>query len=154
MGANNHNEEWSDEQLETALRRLDEMHRQLRTLRTTIPRMIKPLTTPHDTRNVPHPAPCTPKDSALTAWVYCYTAEELYRDFARAAATAGEEVKAFRRFRNENGSREVFERAGKSRSAEGAGIVVWRATEYPEAFDRPVVVEGEGGKKGGVDGGA
>jgi hypothetical protein len=73
-------------------------------------------------------------------------AEALYRDFARAAETADKEVKAFRRFRSERGSREVFERAERSRAVSGeGGIVVWNATEYPGAFDRAV----EGGKGGG-----
>ncbi|KAH0558672.1 hypothetical protein GP486_004673 [Trichoglossum hirsutum] len=106
-------DEWNDEQLEAALKRLNEMHRQLRTLRTTIPRMIKPLTTPHD------------------------SPEELYRDFARAAETADREVKEFRQFRNDKKSREVLERAGVSCNESREGIAPWNATEHPDAFDLP-----------------
>ncbi|KAH0542183.1 hypothetical protein FGG08_003404 [Glutinoglossum americanum] len=113
MDPNTNEDEWSDEQLGAALKRLDEMHRQLRALRTTIPRMIKPLTAPHD------------------------SPEELFRDFARAAETAVGEVKAFRRFRNDEKSRQALERAVASSKESREGITPWKATEHPNAFDPP-----------------
>jgi hypothetical protein len=64
-------------------------------------------------------------------------AEELYRDFARAAETADKEVKEFRRFRNDKKSREVLERAGTSSNESKDGITPWKVTENPDAFDAP-----------------
>ncbi|KAH7321765.1 hypothetical protein BKA65DRAFT_464130 [Rhexocercosporidium sp. MPI-PUGE-AT-0058] len=101
-------EVWDEERLEKAMKTLKEMHIQLRGLRTTVPRMIAPLTTKH-------PSP-----------------ETLFREFSKSANTANQEVQQFRRVMTAEESREVMEQARKSRAENPKGIKPWRATEHPD----------------------
>ncbi|KAI9797260.1 MAG: hypothetical protein M1833_005556 [Piccolia ochrophora] len=98
-------DEWSEERLEDAMRQVNELHLQLRKLRTTIPRMIKPLTT-----------------------VYA-SPEELFQNFSQAATTAHEEVKNFAEHVRTERSRSVLEHAAISRKENPTGINAWLVTE-------------------------
>ncbi|KAI9820241.1 MAG: hypothetical protein M1827_005863 [Pycnora praestabilis] len=116
-------ETWEASRLESALARLKEMHIQLRSLRTTIPRMIRPLTSPHS------------------------SPEELYNDFANAAGSAAKEVQAFRYYMEDEASRSVLQQADTSRKEMPDGINAWRVTDHPDWLDRDerhVEVDGKG----------
>ncbi|PBP17570.1 hypothetical protein BUE80_DR011685 [Diplocarpon rosae] len=101
-----------EEQLEQALKTLKEMHIQLRGLRTTVPRLIAPLTSKQ-------PSP-----------------ESLFRGFSDSANIANQEVQEFRRLMTDQKSVEVMEQARKSRAANPKGIKPWRVTEHPDWLTR------------------
>ncbi|KAH9215703.1 hypothetical protein DL95DRAFT_435461 [Leptodontidium sp. 2 PMI_412] len=103
---------WDEERLEKAMKTLKEMHIQLRGLRTTLPRLIAPLTTKQ-------PSP-----------------EILFREFSKSANTANQEVQEFRRLMTAEDSKEVLEQAKKSRAENPKGIKPWMATEHPEWLKR------------------
>ncbi|KAE8447408.1 hypothetical protein EG329_010822 [Mollisiaceae sp. DMI_Dod_QoI] len=103
---------WDEERLEKAMKTLKEMHIQLRGLRTTIPRLIAPLTTKQ-------PSP-----------------ESLFRDFSRAAGTANQEVNEFRRLMGNQESLQVLEQARKSRADNPTGIKAWKVTDHPDWLTR------------------
>jgi len=103
---------WDEERLEKAMKTLKEMHIQLRGLRTTIPRLIAPLTTKQ-------PSP-----------------ETLFREFSQSASTANKEVQEFRRMLNDEESNKVLEQARKSRAENPNGIKPWRVTEHPDWLTR------------------
>ncbi|KAH6715529.1 hypothetical protein BKA61DRAFT_356496 [Leptodontidium sp. MPI-SDFR-AT-0119] len=105
-------EVWDEERLEKAMKTLKEMHIQLRGLRTTLPRLIAPLTTKQ-------PSP-----------------EILFREFSKSANTANQEVQEFRRLMTAEDSKEVLEQAKKSRAENPKGIKPWMATEHPEWLKR------------------
>ena len=109
--------------LTSALARLQELHIQLRHLRSTIPRLLSPLLTPQL-----HNSP-----------------EELYKAFAQSATAAGEDIKSFKVAWEVEGTREVRERAKESRGGEGA-VRRWLVTERVGWADRAatVGVEGDG----------
>ncbi|KAI9740711.1 MAG: hypothetical protein M1818_004676 [Claussenomyces sp. TS43310] len=99
---------WDQERLEAALASLKDMYIQLRELRSTIPRLIEPLT-------VKQPSP-----------------EELYRKFASAALAANEEIKRFRDGMQDEETKLIFERASESRARDPRGITPWRITDEPD----------------------
>ncbi|PBP16747.1 hypothetical protein BUE80_DR012601 [Diplocarpon rosae] len=101
-----------EEQLEQALKTLKEMHIQLRGLRTTIPRLIAPLTSKQ-------PSP-----------------EALFRGFSDSANFANQEVQEFRRLMTDEKSVEVMEQARRSRAANPRGIKPWRVTEHSDWLTR------------------
>ncbi|KAK2628484.1 hypothetical protein QTJ16_001587 [Diplocarpon rosae] len=120
-----------EEQLEQALKTLKEMHiqvsqtsylviiqnlnlipEQLRGLRTTIPRLIAPLTSKQ-------PSP-----------------EALFRGFSDSANLANQEVQEFRRLMTDEKSVEVMEQARRSRAANPRGIKPWRVTEHSDWLTR------------------
>ncbi|PMD28379.1 hypothetical protein NA56DRAFT_640030 [Hyaloscypha hepaticicola] len=106
--SNSAEDEWDEERLEKAMNTLKEMHIQLRGLRTTIPRLIAPLTTKQ-------PSP-----------------EVLYREFSKSTSTANQEVQQFRKLMNDEESLKVLEQARKSRAENPNGIKPWRVTEHPD----------------------
>ncbi|OWP02606.1 hypothetical protein B2J93_6439 [Marssonina coronariae] len=101
-----------EEQLEQALKTLKEMHIQLRGLRTTVPRLIAPLTS---------------KQSSP---------EALFRNFSDSANMANQEVQEFRRLMTDEKSIEVMEQARRSRAEDPKGIKPWRVTEHPDWLTR------------------
>ncbi|KAG4440440.1 hypothetical protein IFR05_004084 [Cadophora sp. M221] len=105
-------EVWDEERLEKAMKTLKEMHIQLRGLRSTLPRLIAPLTT---------------KQSSP---------ETLFCEFSKSANTANQEVQEFRRLMTAEDTKEVLEQAKTSRAENPKGIKPWRATEHPEWLQR------------------
>lgn len=103
---------WDEERIEKALKTLKEMHIQLRGLRTTIPRLIAPL-------SIKQPSP-----------------EALFHDFSVSASTANKEVQEFRRLMVDEESKKVMEQARKSRSENPQGIRPWLVTEHPDWLTR------------------
>jgi len=103
---------WDEERLEKAMARLKEMHIQLRNLRTTLPRLLEPLT-----KKQPSP-------------------ETLFSEFARSSTTANQEVQQFQRLMKEEETSVVLEQARKSRAENPNDIKPWRAREYPDWLTR------------------
>ncbi|CZS93719.1 uncharacterized protein RAG0_03874 [Rhynchosporium agropyri] len=99
---------WDEERLEEAMKTLKDMHIQLRGLRTTVPRLIAPLTTKQ-------PSPDT-----------------LFREFSQSANTANQEVQDFRRLMTADESIKVMDQAKKSHTENPKGIKTWKATEHPD----------------------
>ncbi|KAI9828037.1 MAG: hypothetical protein M1832_003564 [Thelocarpon impressellum] len=99
--------EWDDEaRLEAALEELKEMHIRLRELRTTIPDLVRPLTTPAS------------------------SPEELFASFGAAAQTATGDVRSFIEYMRAPTARATLDRAAASRAQDGA-VKAWRVTEEP-----------------------
>jgi len=105
---------WDEQRIEEALKTLKEMHIQLRGLRTTIPRLIAPLTTKQ-------PSP-----------------ENLFREFSTSTGAANQEVQQFRRLMNNEESVKVMEQARKSRAENPKGIKPWKVTEHPDWLTRDI----------------
>ncbi|KAM3080933.1 hypothetical protein ACMFMG_004893 [Clarireedia jacksonii] len=103
---------WDEERLEQAMKTLKEMHIQVRNLRTTIPRLIAPLTTKQPSPDV------------------------LFTAFSTSARTANQEVHDFKRLMKDEQSVKIFEHAKKSRAENPHGIKPWRVTEHPDWLDR------------------
>ncbi|PQE22225.1 Ribosomal L34e protein [Rutstroemia sp. NJR-2017a WRK4] len=121
---------WDEERLDQAMKTLKEMHIQashiestyprqkltrfplkLRNLRTTIPRLIAPLTTKQPSPDV------------------------LFTAFSTSARTANQEVHDFKRLMKDEQSVKIFEHAKKSRAENPHGIKPWRVTEHPDWLD-------------------
>ncbi|RDL34987.1 Uncharacterized protein BP5553_06918 [Venustampulla echinocandica] len=103
---------WDEKRLEEAMARLKDMHIQLRNLRTTIPRLLAPLTTKQ-------PSP-----------------EALFREFSKSASTATQEVQQFRKLMAQEETGKVLEHARKSRSENPNDIKPWKATDHPDWLTR------------------
>ncbi|CAK7203940.1 hypothetical protein SEUCBS139899_006690 [Sporothrix eucalyptigena] len=102
-------EEWNEEQLEAALQRLKEAHLKLRSLRSTIPRMIQPLTLE------PAPPP------------------EILQAKAQASLLgAMQEVKGFKETVSNDEFRKVIDHATVSRRRNGKNIKPWKARDDPD----------------------
>ncbi|KAL3425586.1 hypothetical protein PVAG01_02377 [Phlyctema vagabunda] len=99
---------WDEERLEESLKTLKEMYIQLRGLRSTVPRLVAPLT--------------TKKASP----------ENQYKAFAESAATATQEVQQFRRLISDEKSTKILEHARQSRADNPSGIKPWRITDHPD----------------------
>ncbi|KAI9805538.1 MAG: hypothetical protein M1825_000789 [Sarcosagium campestre] len=99
--------EWDEQRLESALHQLDKLHLRLRSLRSTIPKIIKPLTTPHD------------------------SPEMLFRRFAQASEQALQDIKIFTEAMRNESNRGLFEHATSSRASKTEGITPWLVTAYP-----------------------
>ncbi|CAK7244645.1 MAG: hypothetical protein STHCBS139747_006189 [Sporothrix thermara] len=102
-------EEWDEEQLEAALEKLKEAHLKLRSLRSTIPRMVQPLT------SEPPPPP-----------------EILHAKAQASLFAAMQEVKSFRETITSEGFKKVTEHATMSRRRNGKNIKPWKARDEPE----------------------
>ncbi|KAK0099865.1 hypothetical protein ONS95_013307 [Cadophora gregata] len=105
-------EVWDEERLEKAMKTMKEMHIQLRDLRTTLPRLIAPLT-----KKQPSP-------------------ETLFREFSASANSAIQEVQEFRRLVTSDDSKKVMEQARKSRAENPKGIKPWKASDHPDWLRR------------------
>jgi len=99
---------WDEERLENALKALKEMHIQLRSLRTTIPRFIAPLSTKQ-------PSP-----------------EALFSSFSASAIMANQEVNRFREMMTDQETKKILERAKESRDKSKTGIESWKVTDHPD----------------------
>ncbi|CAK7216542.1 hypothetical protein SBRCBS47491_002861 [Sporothrix bragantina] len=102
-------EEWNEEQLEAALEKLRDAHLKLRALRSTIPRMVQPLT------NEPPPPP-----------------EILHAKAQASLFAAMQEVKSFRETIANEEFRKVTEHATMSRKRNSKNIKPWKARDEPE----------------------
>ncbi|KAK6866238.1 hypothetical protein PG995_002766 [Apiospora arundinis] len=102
------NGEWSEEQLEEGLKHLKLLHIKCRELRTSMPRMLDPLTTQHASN------------------------EELAVSFTKAVGTASRELSDFRTLYQSNESKQVLEHANKSRAANPEDIKPWRPKDHPD----------------------
>jgi len=108
MQASGSEDIWDEERLENALKALKEMHIQLRSLRTTIPRFVAPLST---------------KQSSP---------EALFRSFSASAMTANQEVNLFREMMTDQETKKILERAKESREKSKTGIESWKVTDHPD----------------------
>ncbi|KAI9673434.1 MAG: hypothetical protein M1817_002896 [Caeruleum heppii] len=102
------------DQLLVAEQRLKELHIQLREMRATIPNMVRPLITHHD------------------------SPVQLYQTFADAATTATREVTAFTQIMHDDQTKAVLDRAATSRKEKPGPIKPWRAAEHPDWLDLTV----------------
>ncbi|KAL1878825.1 hypothetical protein VTK73DRAFT_7478 [Phialemonium thermophilum] len=103
--AQNNSEEDS---LESSLERLNELHLQVRNLRSALPRLLQPL-------SVQHSSP-----------------EELFSSLKHAVLETKGDLDEFRdAFTNEE-SRKIFDQANESRKANPKGIRPWRALDNPD----------------------
>lgn len=101
-------EEWSEEQLEEALDKLNAIHLKLRNLRSTIPRMVRPLT------SEPAQSP------------------ELIHAKCKTSLVAGvEEVRAFKDAVLSDEYRKVIEHVTSSRRRNGKNIKPWTPRDDP-----------------------
>ncbi|KAI5852924.1 hypothetical protein DFP73DRAFT_22319 [Morchella snyderi] len=109
--------EWTDEKLVDALKRLDDLHSKLISLRTVIPRLTLPLSTSH-----PSPA-------------------ELYEDLSTRARGASEEVLAFNKLFVDSAG--VFEHANQSRVKNPQGIQAVSVYDmfYPDDGEEEEAIE-------------
>ncbi|OLN85501.1 hypothetical protein CCHL11_08093 [Colletotrichum chlorophyti] len=106
--APDNNEAWDEEHLELALDELKLLHMRLRGLRTTIPRMIQPLSA---------------KDAKP---------QEKFEAVMASVATAKKEVQDFQDHRKTDAIAKIMEHAEKRRKEEPDGIKPWRATDHPD----------------------
>ncbi|KAH8821538.1 hypothetical protein F5884DRAFT_850761 [Xylogone sp. PMI_703] len=111
-GVNNGEDAWDEQRLEDSLKTLNEMYIQVRRLRTTIPRLIAPLTSKQ-------PSP-----------------EVLFREFSKSAVTANQEVQQFQRLMTSEESQRILEHAKQSRAANPDGIKPWLVTDHPDWLKR------------------
>lgn len=107
--------EWTDEKLVDALKRLDDLHSKLISLRTVIPRLTLPLSTSHPS--------------------------QLYEDLSTRARGASEEVLAFNKLFVDSAS--LFEHANQSRAKNPQGIQAVSVYDmfYPDDADEEVAIE-------------
>ncbi|RKF63421.1 hypothetical protein OnM2_025017 [Erysiphe neolycopersici] len=99
---------WNEEQLEMAMKTLKEMHIQLRNLRTSIPRLLAPLTAQHQTPQI------------------------ILEEFTKSIKTANEEIQVFERLMVAEESCRIFNQARKSRAENPEAIKPWSVTESPD----------------------
>ncbi|KAK7952688.1 uncharacterized protein PG986_008416 [Apiospora aurea] len=102
------NGEWSEGQLEEGLKQLKLLHIKCRELRTSLPRMLEPIST-HNANN-----------------------EELAIAFTKSIHTASRELADFRKLYQSNESKKVLEHANKSRAADPKNIKPWRPKDHPD----------------------
>ncbi|KAL0931339.1 uncharacterized protein CTRU02_214074 [Colletotrichum truncatum] len=102
------NEAWDEERLEQALNQLKLLHIQLRGLRTTIPRMLEPL-------SAKQPTP-----------------QAKFSSFIESVAAAKKEVQDFQEFRKSEDMTKIMNHATERRKEEPNGIKAWRATDHPD----------------------
>ncbi|KAF4848642.1 hypothetical protein CGCSCA4_v004846 [Colletotrichum siamense] len=102
------NEAWDEERLEQSLNQLKLLHTQLRGLRTTIPRMMDPLSAHQP----------TPKDK--------------FASFIKSVEGARKEVQDFQDLRKSEEMTKIMNHASQRRREEPKGVKPWRATEHPD----------------------
>ncbi|WYZ39840.1 hypothetical protein EsH8_IV_000181 [Colletotrichum jinshuiense] len=101
-------EAWDEEHLELALNRLNLLHIKLRGLRTTIPRMMEPL-------SVKQPTP-----------------QATFSSFIDSVASAKKEVQDFQDLRKSEEITKILSHATQRRKEEPNGVKSWRATDHPD----------------------
>ncbi|KAF9877920.1 hypothetical protein CkaCkLH20_04496 [Colletotrichum karsti] len=102
------NDAWDEEHLEQALNQLKLLHIQLRGLRTTIPRMMEPL-------SAQQPSP-----------------QAKFSAFMGSVAAAKKEVQDFQELRKSEDMTKIMDHATKRRQEEPNGIKAWRTTDHPD----------------------
>lgn len=100
-------QQWDEAEIEKALKRLGELHHQMRNLRSTIPRAIEPLSV--------HSSP----DKAFEA-------------LQKSTASACSEIREYKQAATNEEATKVFERARQSRKDNPKGIKSWRARDDPD----------------------
>lgn len=101
-------EQWDEAQLEQALRRLKDLHIQMRNLRSTIPRMMEPM--------------------AITS----SSPEAMFSTIRESTKAAYSEVREYKQLATDEESTKILERAKQSRKDNPKGIKPWRARDDPE----------------------
>ncbi|RKF74865.1 hypothetical protein GcM1_237076 [Golovinomyces cichoracearum] len=101
-------EAWDEERLDKALKTLKEMHIQLRNLRTTIPRIIAPLTTQYPTPQI------------------------LYYEFKKSIKAANKEIQGFRQLMTAEESKQIFFRATTNQVENSECFRPWAVSEHPD----------------------
>ncbi|KZL64887.1 ribosomal protein l34e, partial [Colletotrichum tofieldiae] len=102
------NEAWDEERLELALNQLKLLHIKLRGLRTTIPRMMEPL-------SAKQPSP-----------------QVTFNSFIDSVTAAKKEVQDFQDLRKSNEITKIMDHAAQRRKEEPNGIKAWRTTDHPD----------------------
>ncbi|OHW90041.1 hypothetical protein CSPAE12_11348 [Colletotrichum incanum] len=102
------NEAWDEERLELALNQLKLLHIKLRGLRTTIPRMMEPL-------SAKQPSP-----------------QATFNSFMDSVAAAKREVQDFQDLRKSDEITKIMDHAAQRRKEEPNGIKAWRTTDHPD----------------------
>ncbi|KAK3374893.1 hypothetical protein B0H63DRAFT_259586 [Podospora didyma] len=97
-----------EKRLEAELAQLNELHLQLRLLRSALPRMLEPLASKQ-------PSP-----------------QVAYNAFRKSIDSTNLEIANFRAAITSEEIKKIFQRAADSRQANPKGIKPWRATEDPE----------------------
>ncbi|CAD6501768.1 BgTH12-02017, partial [Blumeria graminis f. sp. triticale] len=103
-------EVWDEEKLNKAMATMKEIHIKLRSLRTTIPRLLAPLA-------VQQPTP-----------------DSLYREFSQAIINTNQEIQDFRNIVSAEKSLKVFEHTREYQAKNPRGIRPWKFTEHPDWF--------------------
>ncbi|MDI1486007.1 MAG: hypothetical protein OHK93_004196 [Ramalina farinacea] len=93
-----------------SLARLQQLHIALRNLRQTLPSVVDSILPPS-------------------------TPEQLYSNFAAAAQTAGKDIRDFTTLLQDKQTRDVLERARKSKEEDAAEIGCWRVEEHADWLD-------------------
>ncbi|KAI6250991.1 hypothetical protein HI914_00550 [Erysiphe necator] len=103
---------WDEERFELAMKTLKEMHIQLRNLRTTIPRLLAPLTLQH------------------------HAPQMLLEEFKQSIKTANQEIQEFQQLMMSEESSKIFCRARKSLALNAKFNKPWSVTENPDWLTR------------------
>ncbi|ROT42058.1 hypothetical protein SODALDRAFT_318822 [Sodiomyces alkalinus F11] len=99
---------WDEERLRDAMEHLKLLHIKLRDLRTTIPRMLQPLTEKQ-------PSP-----------------EALFHSFSDSVNNSYKEVQEFTEMKKDAKTRQILEHAAQRRKEEPQGIKLWRSKDHPD----------------------
>ncbi|TDZ18823.1 hypothetical protein Cob_v008229 [Colletotrichum orbiculare MAFF 240422] len=102
------NQAWDEKRLEDALDQLKLLHIKLRGLRTTIPRMMEPL-------SVKQPSP-----------------QDTYVKFMQSVEGARQEIQDFKSHQRSAEITKIMDHATARRREEPHGIKAWRATDHPD----------------------
>lgn len=99
--------EWDEAEIEQALKRLGELHHQMRNLRSTIPRAMEPLSI--------HSSP-----------------EATFSALRESTKSACGEIREYKQSATSEETTKVLERAKQSRKDNPKGIKPWRARDDPD----------------------
>ncbi|KAL8861492.1 MAG: hypothetical protein Q9178_002016 [Gyalolechia marmorata] len=102
---------WNEARIESSMAQLQEMHARLCNLRDAVSRLVDPML------------------------VHQTSPEELYTTFAKNVTRTQTDVQEFRKLYHDGKSKEIFERAAKSRSQYSGDIRGWRVTEHEDWLD-------------------
>ncbi|KZL84946.1 ribosomal protein l34e [Colletotrichum incanum] len=120
------NEAWDEERLELALNQLKLLHIKLRGLRTTIPRMMEPLSAKQPSRTLLTLA------ASWTATDMFLLAQATFNSFMDSVAAAKREVQDFQDLRKSDEITKIMDHAAQRRKEEPNGIKAWRTTDHPD----------------------
>lgn len=100
-------QQWDEAEIEKALKRLGELHHQMRNLRSTVPRTMEPL-------------------SALSS------PQKAFEALHESTTSACSEIREYKQAATSEEASKVFERAKQSRKDNPKGIKPWRARDDPD----------------------